>query len=221
MATDDKPGFSLSRWSQRKLAAARAAEQPAAPKPANVAPAAAAPMAPSARAAEGASAAAPELPAVESLTFESDFTAFLGPKVDEALRRRALRTLFRDPRFNVMDGLDVYIDDYTKFETLTPEMVKQLAHTKYIFAPPPTRVNEQGYVEDVPEQELAAAATRDAPPLAQPDAPTALAMESNGSGVATLPAADAEAPVVVTPKAVDSENADAPDNEGAAPPGSR
>jgi len=66
------------------------------------------------------------------------------------LRRRALRTLFRDPRFNVMDGLDVYIDDYSKFEVLDPEIVKQLVQSRYIFAPPPTRVNAEGIVEDVP-----------------------------------------------------------------------
>jgi hypothetical protein len=31
------------------------------------------------------------------------------PGVDPALKRQALRTLVRDPRFNVMDGLDIYI----------------------------------------------------------------------------------------------------------------
>jgi hypothetical protein len=29
-----------------------------------------------------------------------------------------LKTLFQDPRFNVMDGLDVYIDDYSKPDPL-------------------------------------------------------------------------------------------------------
>ena len=58
------------------------------------------------------------LPPVESLTPDSDFSPFMGADVDELLRRRALKTLFQDPRFNVMDGLDVYIDDYSKPDPL-------------------------------------------------------------------------------------------------------
>ena len=50
---------------------------------------------------------------VETLTFDSDFTAFIQPGVDSLLRRQALKTLMNDPRFNVMDRLDVYIDDYS------------------------------------------------------------------------------------------------------------
>ena len=62
--------------------------------------------------------AAPQLPALDELTFESDFRGFFHPKVDEDLRRGALRKLFSDPHFNVMDGLDVYIDDYSKPDPL-------------------------------------------------------------------------------------------------------
>jgi hypothetical protein len=47
-------------------------------------------------------------------------------EVDPALRRQALRTLFRDPRFNVMDGLDVYIDDYSKPDPIPPEWLGKL-----------------------------------------------------------------------------------------------
>jgi hypothetical protein len=58
------------------------------------------------------------LPPIESLTPESDFTPFMGAEVDPALRRNALKKLFADPQFNVMDGLDVYIDDYSKPDPL-------------------------------------------------------------------------------------------------------
>lgn len=71
----------------------------------------------------------PELPPLDSLTFDSDFRAFLHPKVEEGLRRAALKKLFSDPRFNVMDGLDVYIEDYNKFEPLEPELLAKLTHT--------------------------------------------------------------------------------------------
>ena len=63
---------------------------------------------------------------MESLTFESDFTAFLRPEVDDKLKRAALKQLFRDPRFNVMDGLDTYIDDYTKADPIAPDVLADL-----------------------------------------------------------------------------------------------
>jgi hypothetical protein len=108
--------FSLSRWSRRKLAAA--AEAPA-PTPAVV---------PAPATASGAPAppAALELPPVESLTFDSDFTAFLQSGVDDKVKRAALKQLFRDPRFNIMDGLDTYIDDYTKADPISPDIVADL-----------------------------------------------------------------------------------------------
>ena len=155
-------GF-LRRWSQRKLASARETQ---APPPAPAAPSAA-PLAPSTASALPVAAPmpaqqpdeappAPALPKVEGLTFDSDFGAFLGPEVEEGTRRAALRKLFSDPRFNVQDGLDVYIDDYNKFVPMTPEIVKQLRHARYLFDPPKTRINAQGWVEDVPPDETAA-----------------------------------------------------------------
>jgi hypothetical protein len=160
---DDGPPisrFSLQRWSRRKLAAARAAQ----PGPPVVAPAATAPTPAAAPEATVAAQAAPpvpaaatsDLPSVASLSFESDFSAFLQPKVDETLRRQALKKLFSDPRFNVMDGLDVYIDDYGKPDPISPELVRQLVQGRYLFDPPRTRVNAQGCVEDVPPDEEAA-----------------------------------------------------------------
>lgn len=68
----------------------------------------------------------PPLPPVESLTPDSDFTPFLREGVEEALKRKALKTLFQDPRFNVMDGLDVYIDDYSKADPLPPGWLEKM-----------------------------------------------------------------------------------------------
>lgn len=79
-------------------------------------------------------AAAPTLEQVEGLTQDSDFTPFIARGVDETVRRAALKKLFADPRFNVMDGLDTYIDDYNKFEPLTPLMVAALNHAKDLIA---------------------------------------------------------------------------------------
>ncbi|MDB5921330.1 MAG: hypothetical protein JWN13_266 [Betaproteobacteria bacterium] len=76
--------------------------------------------------------APPELPSLDKLTFDSDFKAFFHPKVDEDLRRAALRKLFSDPHFNVMDGLDVYIDDYSKSEPIPAAMLASLKQAQRI-----------------------------------------------------------------------------------------
>ena len=105
----------LSRWSRRKNESREGAE-PVPP-----------PSVPEAPVAKAAPAAAAEpLPPVESLTPESDFTGFMKPEVDEGLKRRALKTLFQDPQFNVMDGLDTYIDDYSKPDPLPEGWLAQL-----------------------------------------------------------------------------------------------
>lgn len=172
-ASRDGDGNFLRRWSQRKLAAARqAAEQSPATAPVNAAaPAAgstsvdarAEPPATSRVAAAPAAARddAPDLPSIDSLNFDSDFTRFLSSKVDESVRRKALRKLFGDPRFNVMDGLDVYIDDYSKFEPIPDDLIGKLAHARYVFDPPKTRMNDAGHVEDVPDPAPAEAASVD------------------------------------------------------------
>ncbi len=56
----------------------------------------------------------PDLPPIESLTAESDFTPFLRDKVPEALRKAALRKLWRsDPVLANLDGLNDYDEDFT------------------------------------------------------------------------------------------------------------
>ena len=159
------PETFLSRWSRRKLAAARTVDTPPAmPSGADGdVPAVDAGKAVGAHVETLPAGTAPEpqaetppLPPVDSLTFDSDFTGFLQQGVDPATRQAALRKLLRDPHFNVMDGLDVYIDDYSKPSPIAPEVVRQLAHARYLFSPPRTRVNAAGHVEDVPDHEGAA-----------------------------------------------------------------
>lgn len=206
-APPDKPESNfLRRWSQRKHAAAREAEASAAARPAPVAPvpqdaspsAAALPVAADTTAADAAAQA--KLPDVASLSFDSDFRPFLSPNVDEGTRRAALRKLFADPHFNTMDGLDVYIDDYNKFEPMTPEIVEQLAHARYLFDPPQTRVNAQGHVEDVvdatPPAERVAEGDGDVSATAGTTAPSA------ASDVLEADAGAADAPSSVPAPAV-------------------
>lgn len=59
-----------------------------------------------------------DMPPLDSLTAESDFSQFLAEGVSDALRRAALRKLFHLPEFGVLDGLNDYDEDYTQFEKL-------------------------------------------------------------------------------------------------------
>jgi len=69
---------------------------------------------------------APALPPVEELTPESDFSGFMHPKVEDALRRVALKKLFRDPHFNVPDPFEAYSGDWTVGEPISEEMLATL-----------------------------------------------------------------------------------------------
>jgi hypothetical protein len=69
--------------------------------------------------------AAPPLPAAEDLTATSDFSAFMHPKVQDAVRRVALKKLFNDPHFNIPDPYEPFSGDWTG-EALEPEMLKRL-----------------------------------------------------------------------------------------------
>ena len=130
----------LARWSRLKSGAARRAEAPK-PKPAS------APRAPE--------APPPELPPLDQLGPDSDFSAFMDRRVDDGLRRLALKKLFSDPRLNAADGLDVFSEDYSLLEDLPQEMVAKLEHVRRTLRrPDPEQEKEK---ETEPEQNVAQA----------------------------------------------------------------
>ncbi len=127
----------LARWSRRKV---EAREQPSAipDAPAGIQPL---PLPEPAvpRTIENAESrnrtddSAPALPSLDSLRgLQSDYREFLKPDVDPGTQRAALKKLFSDPHFNQMDGLDVYIDDYGKFEPMSAAVSASLAANKYL-----------------------------------------------------------------------------------------
>ena len=69
---------------------------------------------------------APTMADVQRLTHASDFSRFALPGVDPDVKRAAMKKLFTDPHFNVMDGLDTYIDDYGKPDPLPLSMLRQM-----------------------------------------------------------------------------------------------
>ncbi len=127
--TDDSRESVLARWSRRKLEAKEAEEN----SPESIE------LAKLEAGGEGSLAEAPvepeappltdaDMPDIETLTDESDFSPFMSPGVSDELRNLALRKLFRASVFNVRDGLDEYDDDFTTFEKLGDIVTSDMKH---------------------------------------------------------------------------------------------
>jgi len=85
------------------------------------------------------------LPPVESLTPESDFTAFMQPKIEDALRRAALKKLFGDPHFNIPDPFEPFSGDWTVGEPIPPEMLATLNQARtHLFSDQEKKEEEGG-----------------------------------------------------------------------------
>jgi hypothetical protein len=85
-------------------------------------------------AATGAEPAAPPLTLqdAQSLGQDSDFKPFIARGVDPAVRNAAMKKLFADPHYNVMDRLDTYIDDYSQSDPLPLSMLRQMASAQFL-----------------------------------------------------------------------------------------
>ncbi|OVZ61201.1 hypothetical protein CDO44_06030 [Pigmentiphaga sp. NML080357] len=102
----------------------------------------------------------PTLEDLAALSPQSDFSSFMRPGVAQDVKLAALKKLFSDPHHNVMDGLDVYIDDYSSPEALPASMLKKMVSARVL-----------ALVEDEPEAAAGGAAS--APENAAPNAPPA------------------------------------------------
>lgn len=69
-----------------------------------------------------------DMPDIESLDENSDFSGFMSAGVSDKLRNLALRKLFKAPVFNIRDGLDEYDEDYTYFEKLGDIVTCDMKH---------------------------------------------------------------------------------------------
>lgn len=165
-------GFSLSRWSRLK----RRGDVAGATAVSGHADAVVAPLAPAHGLdnpgkddANGGAANVDEqgaLPSLSSISLTEDFTPFMQAKVPQAIKQQALKALFKEPHFNVMDGLDIYIDDYTVFEPISPEVMATLSSWKTIMNPPQQVVTAGGYAVDVESEEgKAVLAAREEAPM--------------------------------------------------------
>ena len=104
----------------------------------------------------------PELPSIDKLTPESDFSGFMHPKVEDALRRVALKKLFRgDPHFNLPDPFEPYSRDWNIADPIPDEMLKTLNQARMLL------------LSDEEKQELAKqeAAAESEPQPSKPEEP--------------------------------------------------
>ena len=184
MAAEDDSNF-FSRWSRRKVQVRSGIPLPPEPPAQPVAPVAvvaatpvAAPVVPAAPAPEDAPAGPPPTPTLEDvarLSLDGDFKPFVARGVPAEVRNAAVKKLFTDPRYNVMDGLDIYIDDYSKPSPLSAaEMAKMVGAQFLKLVDDPNEVKTPAAPAPVAAAEEHAAAPEEAQ-APQADAPEQVA----------------------------------------------
>jgi hypothetical protein len=159
MANDETPAGFLSRWSRRKVEVreGRVLDEPPAPPPISTRAVTQPSATPSARVphvqptalSQAGVASAPTLAAadpgeampkpdaptmadVEQLTPQSNYANFMARDVAPEVKNAAMKKLFTDPHFNVMDRLDIYIDDYGIPDPLPLAMLRQMTSAKVL-----------------------------------------------------------------------------------------
>ena len=141
----DAPDGFLARWSQRKakLRKGEVANDPAPPTAVQIEPGVN-PLPPDPSTGPGRTdlgparaetAPTPTLPPptlddVAALDRHSDFRRFVATDATPEVRNAAMRKLFSDPHFNVMDGLDTYIDDYGKPDPIPASMLRRMVQSQ-------------------------------------------------------------------------------------------
>jgi hypothetical protein len=68
----------------------------------------------------------------QALTPQSDFAPFVAREVAPEVRNAAMKKLFTDPHYQVMDRLDTYIDDYSQADPIPESMLRQMASAKFL-----------------------------------------------------------------------------------------
>ena len=93
---------------------------------------------------------------VKLLTRDSDFSPFMARDVSPDVRNAAMKKLFTDPHYNVMDGLDIYIDDYSKSEPIPQAMLRQMVGAKLlkIFDDEDDEASKEGAATQAPVEAL-------------------------------------------------------------------
>lgn len=112
--------------------------------------------------------AQPELPLpteadLHAVKQGGDIKAFMVDKVSTELKNKAFNALFSRPEYNVMDGLDIYIDDYSKFIPLTQEDIGKMTFSKQLLSRPDLELPKKADIEAGLEKLESALATSEDP----------------------------------------------------------
>lgn len=126
--TRDSRESVLSRWSRRKMEADQLGAAIEEWMPSDRGDAVTLPVAEEVDAVEKPVLTDADMPDIESLDEDSDFSGFMSSGVSDELRNLALRKLFKAPLFNIRDGLDEYDEDYTSFEKLGDIVTCDMKH---------------------------------------------------------------------------------------------
>ena len=208
-------GF-LRRWARVKATGAEAATEAPPPAAPPVPVADAAPPAARTVAQGEAAQPAPTLVDAARLTSDSDFSAFVSPHVGQDVRRLALKKLFADPHFNVLDRLDMYMDDYNKPDPVSAAMLAALDHARGTLRRPEEVQVELARLRalDAPAETAEAAPAAEDAALDTPEAPdaaeesSALADAPGGAAEFLPPTAEHDSDVIALTPA-DAHNAQA------------
>lgn len=142
----------LSRWSRRKLQSGVDEAGEEEPPPALETAAGEAAVADSETAAEIPQKTDVDMQPLESIGDDSSVSDFFSPRVSEALRKAALRKLFHLPKFNVVDGLNDYDEDFRSFAALGDLVTADMRHRTELEA---ERAAVEGRAETAAESESA------------------------------------------------------------------
>ena len=131
--TEDRRPF-LARWSQRKVEVrqgAVVADLPPLPQPTVEAAPSLARVGPAETPQDATPPTEPPPTLLEAsqLTPASDFSRFVKNNVSPEVKNTALKQLFADPHFNVMDRLDTYIDDYNTPDPLPASWLRKMTQS--------------------------------------------------------------------------------------------
>ena len=121
----------------------------------------------------------PTLQDAQALTPASDFQSFMRQGVPAEVRNAAVKKLFTDPHFNVMDGLDIYIGDYNTPDPMPAGMLQKMVGAQLL-----------GLLDKPHESAAQLEAT------AEPVLPAGLDAASLGKNPEQSPAAQEVSPVV-------------------------
>ncbi len=157
-----------------------------------------------------------DMPDIETLGADSDFSPFFSEGVTKELRNKALKKLFFSGKFAARDGLDDYDDDFTYFEplgdTVTSDMKfhqrrKEKARLAALEAEEAEKTSQAEQLAEAEQEQLAVAEEES---VEVEDTTEQEAIEEEGRDEGAVVEEDLQEDEVLISDAVNKEDADTP-----------